>query len=210
MERNSILKYIVGIATRCFIMLTYLGVVASFVYADDFTKGFFVYSPKYVKQFKYSRQDPPFSMIAPEGWYMALRREEAPPSSTGAMFFKYDPEEKGKQGILELPYIRVDFFINRDIVSAIDYASQTVAKLKKEGLNILTEAEKIEVDGEIGSHFTTDSPFKGSEEILDNYIFVNEYRVIMISAPCKSAEFEEVKKEIRKAINSIKFRIIQE
>lgn len=188
-----------------FIFILCVGVMGSFVYADDFTKTFFITSPEYAENLSYTREDPSFVMIAPKGWYMAMRKPGAPPSSTGVYFFKSDPEEQGRKGTLVTPYIKVDFFINKDIPSAMDYALQTVRTVKKMGVNILTEAEEIKVDGETGSHFITDSPFEGSKEILENYIFLNEYRIIMISAVYKSAEFEKAKKEVLSAINSIKF-----
>lgn len=204
MKTKGWIKHIRIIITSL-IFIACLGVIESFVYADNFTKDFFITSPEYAESLSYTREDPPFMMVAPKGWYMAMMRPEAPPSPTGVYFFKNNPEEQGRKGILVTPYIKVDFFINNDIPSAIDYALRVVDAVRKEGANILTEVGEIKADGETGSHFTTDSPFKGNKEILDNYIFVNDYRIIMIVAVCESTEFEEAKKEILGTINSIKF-----
>ncbi len=188
--------------------ILYLGLWEPSAHADDFTKDFFITSPKYSEHLVYTRQDPPFMMKAPGGWYMAMRRPETPPSPTGVYFFKHDPEEEGKKGNLTTPYIVIDFFRNKDIPSAMDYALQTVAQLKKEGLVILAEAQEFKAGGESGSHFVTKGTLMEGEEIIDNYIFVDTYRVIFISVLCKPDEFEGAKSEIRQAMDSIRFSTV--
>jgi len=188
--------------------IVYFGLWRPSAYADDFTKDFVITSPEYSEYLTYIRQDPPFAMTAPTGWYMALRRPEAPPSPTGVYFFKHDPEGEGRKGNLTTPYIVIDFFRNEDITSAMDYASQTVAELKKRGVSILVEAQEFKAGGESGSYFATKETFAGGEEVLGNYFFVNEYRAIIISVLCKPDEFEGTKKEIRRAMDSVRFSTV--
>lgn len=198
-------RIIAAVALGC---ILYFGLWKPSAHADDFTKDFFITSPKYSRFLVYTRQDPPFMMTAPRGWYMAMRRPEAPPSPTGVYFFKHDPEEEGKKGNLTTPYIVIDFFRNEDIASAMDYALQTVAQLKKEGLVILTGAQEFKAGGESGGHFTTKETLTEGEEIIDNYIFVDEYRVVIISVLCKPDEFEGARRAIRQALESIRFSTV--
>ncbi len=190
-----------------FIAIFYLLGMATFVHAADFTEEFSIHSPENVEKLEYMRWDPPFSITAPKDWYLALRREGAPPASVGAMFFKRNPEEKGRQGTLELPYFRVDFYWNDGISSAMDYSSATVEKLKELGLKIVTYPEKISVDGQTFVHYAASKTHAGGEEIHDTYIFVDKNKVIRISAVCPSDEYKEVNKEIHSAIETIKFSL---
>ena len=81
---------------------------------------------------------------------------------------------------------------------ALEYASN----LKAQGYTISTKPEEIKVDNESGGHFTASF---NNGVICDKYIFMREKAVIIINAYCEPYEFEENKKEIEKAINSIDF-----
>jgi hypothetical protein len=188
--------------------LVCFGIVLPQACADDFTQTFSITSPRHVDHMAYERQDPPFVILAPEGWFMASRRPDAPSGSIGVFFFKEDPTPEGKKGNLVKPYIRIDFYRNQDIPSAIAYARQAVESLKKAGIKILAEAEEFEAAGETAGHFTTQGDMAGGEETIDNYVFVDPYRVIMISAVCRPAELEETRKAVRASVHSITFSTV--
>lgn len=165
---------------------------------------FTIASPKYTKQINYMREDPPLTITAPKDWHMALKKEYAG-GIDRAFFCKYDPEKplsQGAPGPFETPYIKVSFLPNPESLPSIVSHNSLLARLKSMGAAILID-EEITVDGRLGSHLAASVP--GENLTIDVYIFTAGDTFLSVRAACESDEFEETKKEIKEAIDSIRF-----
>lgn len=166
---------------------------------------FFISSPEYTKQLEYTRQEPPFTITAPKGWYMALKKENV--MGVDRVFFcKYNPEKpllQGASGPFEIPYIKVAFFAEHEGLPTVTWRNSIVSQLRSMDMPILID-EEIKVDSRLGNHVT--ALFSEENLITDVYIFAIGNLSLSIKAICGSDEFEETKKEIKEAIDSIRFR----
>lgn len=175
-------------------------------YADDLAPYFNIFSPGSAQQMNYARQQPPFKIAAPSGWYMALVKEESS-SADRAFLCKKDPREWLSKGNLEpfpFPYLKVAFLPNPEKAPASLIIQNQIDQLQAVGAPILVN-EMITVDSVVGRHFTTRVP--NVDFVMDTYLFSKDDVFISIKALCEAGLFEEVKKEIKQAIDSIKFSL---
>jgi len=176
----------------------------SLVYAADYTKYFYITSPEYVETITYTSGDPSFKISAPQGWYMAMKKENIS-GEDRAFFSKSDPEKPLSQGIygsFGFPIIMLKLSPNPSGISALEFIRITEEMAKSDGAKILVN-EEIQVDNKVGVHFVCKAT--GQDSIADTYLFTTKSIIIDITGIYKEEEFETVGKEVKEAINSIKF-----
>jgi len=183
------------------VAVVFLAFVSSFVYAEDLTMYYNIFSPEYVQVLSYTRQQPRFQIIAPKGWYMALAKSDE--VADRAIFFKSDPKKVLSEGHIQTPNIRVSFAPNPQGFTAFMMTSDYASQIKSTGGQILLEPEDIYADKLLGSHFTALDP--KSNIIMDIYVFRKGRVYISVDAICSYAEFDGLKAKIKEAVGSIKF-----
>ncbi len=171
-------------------------------YPRDLREIFEVVSPEYVKQINYIRKQPPFKITAPEGWYVALNKDEVEKAGEPrAVFCKYHPGPYLARGNFGFPFIEVKFWPNPENKSSLMWADDIVSEMRRKGMEGISAPEAIQVKNYKGAHFTL--PHPSGLYVSDSYIFEGEgYFVSIITyyEPGKS-----IATETKEVIDSIDF-----
>jgi len=160
-----------------------------------------ILSPKYIQNINYTSEKPPFTIPAPEGWYMAINHASID-GMNKVVFSQYDPSDAIKTGHFEIPFFNISLLPNPKKQPALSFAQEASAKLRSKGVIVL-EPEEIKTKDTVGYYYYNQTP--NGALIKSLYVFACEDTYIIIRAFCGTDEFKEVQPKIREAVKLIRF-----